>query len=539
MSSNRGKKLSSNIVEQMQFLADKGTTLKQASEIMNVPYATMKSRARTAGIKFSKSNPGWTKEKVSKLLEMAQDGITAADAAKELGITKARLLTVASQQGISFAKGFKKRKNNKAEENKNLLLDLASKGLTLQEAADEVGISYKGMLSRSLRAGVKFKRSDGSGHGTSEGALKAWKKRSKEELSQVMKKYWSNEENRELQSSRIKKVHKRPDYIEKRIKFMKTKTSSLEKVFKRILIEDLKLEEGKDFEHQFKLGHYAIDFMIKRSDKKDLLIELNGDYWHSLKSNINKDKSKTGYINNYYLDNYELKIIWEHEFIAKDRIVDLLRFWLDKIPMKQVNFKELEFKLIDKKEAKKFLEKYHYYSNLGGGGNYYGALYDGLLICVAVFSSPHRQNLAEKFNIFDQELLELSRLAIRRDFHVKNLASWFISKCVKQIRHQYPKIKMLLSYSDLTYNHDGTVYKASNWEIDGHVAPDYWYSDEDGYVIKKQSAYKHARKMNLTEKEFVEKRKLIKVWGKQKIRFIKWLDDKARIAYELLKKSKN
>lgn len=59
---------------------------------------------------------------------------------------------------------------------------------------------------------------------------------------------------------------------------------------KKILVEDLGLIEGKDFKHQHyvKLEHpHVADFFIY---KKNIVVECDGDYWHSLPENILKDK---------------------------------------------------------------------------------------------------------------------------------------------------------------------------------------------------------------------------------------------------------
>lgn len=59
-------------------------------------------------------------------------------------------------------------------------------------------------------------------------------------------------------------------------------------------------------------------------------------------------------------------------------------------------------------------------------------------------------------------VLELNRLVVLQDMP-KNTASYFISKCIKQL--PYPKI--LVSYADTQMSHIGYVYQASNWLYTG------------------------------------------------------------------------
>jgi hypothetical protein len=78
----------------------------------------------------------------------------------------------------------------------------------------------------------------------------------------------------------------------------------------------------------------------------------------------------------------------------------------------------------------------------------------------------------------------------------------------------------LVSFADTTHNHLGIIYKACNWTKDGEVTPDYWYSDNLGYVCHKKTLWNHAKKMQMTESEYCRRFNYIKVWGNKKHRFI-------------------
>jgi hypothetical protein len=79
---------------------------------------------------------------------------------------------------------------------------------------------------------------------------------------------------------------------------------------------------------------------------------------------------------------------------------------------------------------------------------------------------------------------------------------------------------MIISYCDTTYNHDGAIYKACNFTLDGEVDPDYWYSSPDGWIMHKKTLYNHARSLKMDETSFAEKLGYKKVWGSKKLRFI-------------------
>ncbi len=263
------------------------------------------------------------------------------------------------------------------------------------------------------------------------------------------------------------------------------------------------------------IGPYNFDCVIPRSGKPTLLIECQGDYWHSLNKAVAKDAQKRSYIVNNFPDQYELKYLWEHEFKCKDKVVELLKYWLGitKLELIEFNFRDVAIIKIDVKTANRLLEKYHYLSGCGRGGILYGAFLGGKLIAVCAFSSLIRQNLP-----YNQETTrELSRFCIHPRYQMKNFGSWMISKCIKLLPD---KIKLIISYCDTTFNHDGALYKACNFALDGTVKPDYWYTSEDGWVMHKKTLYNHAVKMGMTENAYAEAHGYGRTYGSEKLRFI-------------------
>ena len=146
------------------------------------------------------------------------------------------------------------------------------------------------------------------------------------------------------------------------------------------------------------------------------------------------------------------------------------------------------------------------------------------LISVIVYGYPVRQETATRLGVEPHQVLELNRLAISPKYQIKNLASYVIGKSIRHLKHNRKDIIILVSFSDTTHNHIGTIYKASNWKFDGTIDADYWYKDQDGFVYHKKTVWNKAKANNLTEVQYSEKTNLIKIWGKPKHRFVYVLD---------------
>lgn len=266
------------------------------------------------------------------------------------------------------------------------------------------------------------------------------------------------------------------------------------------------------------LGPYNFDCVVPRDGQKSLLIECQGDYWHTQDKAIRVDKAKATYFERYLANDYELKLIWEHEFGCKDKVLEQIKYWmgLTTIEVATFDFSSLEIKRAQAKEYRVLLSKYHYLPNAGKGGVAYGAYFEDILVAVCVFSTLSRQNIIIP-GFVSTETTELSRLCIHPRYQKKNLASWFVSRCLKQLP---PELRCVVSYCDTTFNHDGAVYKALNFKQDTVVRPDYWYSNDQGWVMHKKTLYKKAQKMSLKEAEYADKFGYKKVFGKEKLRFI-------------------
>jgi hypothetical protein len=291
------------------------------------------------------------------------------------------------------------------------------------------------------------------------------------------------------------------------------KISSIQKILYSIL-DDLKIK----YEPEKVLGFWTYDCLLP---EYNLLIECQGNYWYSIKKAITNDTAKATYLENYF-PQFKLKHIWEHEFLCKDRIIELIKYWTGKQKLEVINydFKELILKEITDEEAKLFIAKFHYFGRIGRNSTKYGVFHNNTLIAICAFANITRNETAIRLGLKSYEMRELTRFCIHPSYQKPNLATWFLSRCINLIKIKFQNLKKLVSFSDTTYNHCGTIYKASNWILDGIVKPDYWYCDKDGYIMHKKTLWDHALKMGKTEQEYSYEYGYQKIWGKEKHRYI-------------------
>lgn len=311
-----------------------------------------------------------------------------------------------------------------------------------------------------------------------------------------------------------------PVYCEKMREIRPTinKVSSVQKLLYRAL-DEMGAEYYREYDNdkadkQCIIGKYQFDCVIPRENDKRLLIEVQGDYHHSRHDIIKRDKERRQFYLDYLTDRYDLKYIWEHEFLCHNKVIDKLHYWLgtDR-PNVDYSLNQLVIRRINSNEYKPFLTLYHYLSNPGRGGIVFGAFLGDKLVACCCFSQLIRQNVPEdRFHT-----RELSRVCIHPNYRKKNLCSWLISKCIKKL----PKsINTIVSYADSTFNHDGTIYYAANFRKVSDVRPDYWYIDRDGYVMHKKCLYNKSKNLKLSEAKFARKFGYKKVKGFYKHKFI-------------------
>ena len=350
--------------------------------------------------------------------------------------------------------------------------------------------------------------------------------------SEISKRLWSNKEYRkrvlEAKSTtefkqKMATIQANPKYKEKLAKALanQPKVSSLQDTLYSIL-DDLGASYFREYndrsdDPECRIGPWNFDCVIPRDGDKTLLIECQGDFIHSLPGRKQQDAAKNSFITRYH-PNCELRYIWEHEFSNYNYVVEMLKYWLgiSKLELIEFEYSNIEIRKSNSDEYKQLLRKYHYLSNAGRGGIAYGAYYSNKLIAICIFSPLGRQNIQVR-DFHSSKARELSRFCIHPKYQKKNFGSWFISRCIKLLPAKY---QIIITYCDTTFNHNGTIYKASNFEFDREIKPDYWYVSADGWVMHKKTLYNRATSLKLKERAYAERFGYLKVWGDRKLRFI-------------------
>ncbi|MDP1712601.1 MAG: hypothetical protein Q8K86_09100 [Candidatus Nanopelagicaceae bacterium] len=311
---------------------------------------------------------------------------------------------------------------------------------------------------------------------------------------------WWTDERRKIASEKSKSLWQNPDYVKKVIDALLNEPSSLEVQFATMLDE-----MNVKYVWQKVIGPWSFDFMIGNS-----LVEVQGEYPHSLKETVIRDKQKATYIEQNH-PNLKLLYLWEHEFYEIKRISEFINVnFLNKIDVVDFSFDEITFTpdCVEIKDAIiDLFNKYHYKGSVGRSGMMFGASCRNEIIAACVFAHPTR-NVAGG---------ELTRFIIHPNYQKKNFASWFLSRASKLA---LAKFGLLFTFADPNFNHDGTIYLASNWRFVGETTPDYWYSRDDGWVMHKKTLWNRAKNMVMTEAEYAEKHGYKKVWGLPKKKFV-------------------
>lgn len=137
---------------------------------------------------------------------------------------------------------------------------------------------------------------------------------------------------------------------------------------------------------------------------------------------------------------------------------------------------------INKKVAKEFIVRHHYSHRFSSCRYALGIYYleeedhpffsgeNESLIGVMIYGHPvlNRaiQSLTDDDSLETHEVLELTRLVIL-DGYGKNIESHAIAQSFKWLKENDPSVKILISYADPEYDHNGTIYQATNWLYQG------------------------------------------------------------------------
>lgn len=137
---------------------------------------------------------------------------------------------------------------------------------------------------------------------------------------------------------------------------------------------------------------------------------------------------------------------------------------------------------IDFKTAREFVVQNHYSKGMTNNTSGAFGLFDkAFLIGVLSFSTPCSENV--RGSVFGQDwkdrVTELSRLVIL-DVTPPNAESYFIARCLNQLKQDRPDLWAVVSFADPSAGHLGIIYQASNGLYYGQSTTSTAYLDTDG-----------------------------------------------------------
>lgn len=145
---------------------------------------------------------------------------------------------------------------------------------------------------------------------------------------------------------------------------------------------------------------------------------------------------------------------------------------LDEVYTAKGSVKQFKVEVCERKEIVDFIETYHYSKNVNGlKTNYCFKLLDkdNVIIGAMLYGKIGMANVWKKYATTENELIELKRLCCI-DNTPKNTESYFIGYTLRWLKKN-TEIKTIISYADQTYNHTGTIYKATNFKCVGTTSP--------------------------------------------------------------------
>ena len=120
-------------------------------------------------------------------------------------------------------------------------------------------------------------------------------------------------------------------------------------------------------------------------------------------------------------------------------------------------------KICERSYIKDFIEKWHYSKSINGlhGSHYFVLLDNDKIIGAMIYGKLGMASVWTKYGKKENDVIELNRLCCIDDTK-KNTESYFIAKTIKWLK-KHTNIKVIISYADPEYGHNGGIYKATHF----------------------------------------------------------------------------
>lgn len=182
---------------------------------------------------------------------------------------------------------------------------------------------------------------------------------------------------------------------------------------------------------------------------------------------------------------------------------------------------------INKIDASLFIERHHYRKIMPKLNKVFYGGYDEYNNLVAVITfgwgTQPKNTILKMFpNLDTKDYFEIGRLCLVDELP-KNSESEFLSRVFKQLKLDYPQLKVIFSWSDGIMGKPGFVYQATNFLYAGKITTDV-YITKEGYLIHPRSAkklleanafFEHTKKLFWLTDTFCRKNNIIHLKGFQ------------------------
>lgn len=120
-----------------------------------------------------------------------------------------------------------------------------------------------------------------------------------------------------------------------------------------------------------------------------------------------------------------------------------------------------------RKEIQEFVESHHYSKSINGVKTQYcfKMTYENTIVGAVIFAKFGMANVWRKYSDDESKVLELRRLCCI-DEAPKNSESYLIGKCIRWLKNN-TLVEHIITYADMDYNHEGVIYKATNFNYLG------------------------------------------------------------------------
>jgi hypothetical protein len=172
--------------------------------------------------------------------------------------------------------------------------------------------------------------------------------------------------------------------------------------------------------------------------------------------------------------------------------------------------------------------KHWHYSRSVQRGKHYkiGVWEKGVFKGVVIFSLGSSSSFNKKYDIEKNEICELSRVALKEH---ENTVTKILKIAIKILKTNNPKLKLIISFSDLDQNHQGVIYQAGNWVYTGQTARAYSYLAPNNRIYHSRSISEAGFNIQFGEyKKVFKPSECKKIKQKGKHRYLYILDNKIK-----------